>query len=205
MDWKVSYFDLFGQTEATNSAWATLRDHYAQAHRRYHNADHIRDLLRQSRDPAVQLARPDRVRAAIFYHDVIYSALPRKDNERRSAELAAQHLHRFDWPAAEVDAVKRYILATADHLGTDTGCDCDLDYFLDMDLAILGSEPTAYRAYARAIADEYRLVPGFLYRRGRRRVLQYFLKQDHLFRNPLYRQRYESQARENLAWELTQL
>ena len=205
MDWKVSYFTLFGQTEATNSAWPALRDHYAEAHRHYHNADHIRDLLRQSHDPAVQLTRPDRVRAAIFYHDVIYSALPRKDNERRSAELAARHLHRFDWPAAEVAAVERYIRATADHRGADTGDDCDLDYFLDMDLAILGSEPDTYRAYARAIAREYRLVPGFLYRRGRRRVLEHFLQQERLFRSPLYRERYATAARKNLAWELSQL
>jgi predicted metal-dependent HD superfamily phosphohydrolase len=81
----------------------------------------------------------------------------------------------------------------------------DGPWFLDFDLAILGSRPEIYRTYSQAIRREYRWVPKLLYRRGRRQVLESFLQRELLFFTEAMRTRLEDQARANLAEELASL
>lgn len=65
------------------------------------------------------------------------------------------------------------ILATKKHeLLNDSA---DLKLFLDFDLSILGTSAEVYQRYSQAIRKEYSWGPYFLYRKGRKKILENFL------------------------------
>jgi len=77
--------------------WRALCDAYADPPRAYHHIGHVFDTLAGFREvaDAPGWRRPAEVWAALLYHDAIHVA-GRKDNERRSADLALAHFRR--WP-----------------------------------------------------------------------------------------------------------
>ena len=95
------------------------------------------------------------------------------------------------------------ILATKTHTFDSSAPDSKL--FLDIDLSILGAPSHIYREYSRAIRREFGWVPRFLYRRGRREVLQGFLSRPSIFFTDEMRNRFESQARLNIKTEIEEL
>lgn len=148
--------------------------------------------------------QPAEVYLAVLYHDAIYQA-GRKDNEARSAALALQAI--ADWPElASVDAgrVEQLILLTARHgeLGP-ADVDAEAALFLDCDMAILAAPEEVFAAYDRGVAEEYKgVVPGFLYRAGRRRFLQGLLRAPRIFLSDFFDQRLDAAARSNLRRQL---
>ncbi len=184
-----------------------LREAYASPLRAYHHFGHVVETLAQFRSVAEGPGwhAPDTVRLALLYHDAIY--VPgRNDNEARSADLAREHLRR--WPPAvdvDIDRVVALILLTARHGGLhggdfpDSPEGEDTRRFLDCDMAILGAAPDAFAAYDRAIAEEYRAVPRWLYRRKRRAFFCMLLDSDRIFLSDFFRDRFEVAARRNLA------
>ncbi|MGJ4745117.1 hypothetical protein ACQV5M_02045 [Leptospira sp. SA-E8] len=56
--------------------------------------------------------------------------------------------------------------------------------------------------YSKQIREEYDIYPDELYKPGRKKVLEYFLSMDSIFKTKEYREKKEKQARENLSWEL---
>lgn len=185
--------------------WQALRDAYAVPPRAYHHFGHVCETLAHYRVVAREAswAAPVEVWLALLYHDAIY--LPgRKDNEARSAELAQAHLRR--WPPAGIDAsrVAGLIALTARHGALDaddfprTPEGEDTRRFLDCDMAILGAEPEAFAAYDRAIAEEYRAVPRWLYRRKRRAFFRGLLDRERIFLSDFFLDRLEAAARRNL-------
>lgn len=187
---------------AETTRWQTLRDAYTEPARHYHNLGHIRALLGWAAENRAHLQDYDAVRFAIWFHDVVYDTR-RGDNEERSAALAVQALQGIRISKPVIHAVETMILATKAHqLGELSG---DAAWFLDFDLAILGSPPEFYQAYSQAIRREYSWVPGLLFRRKRRQVLESFLQREQLFFTAEMRDRLETQARRNLQEELQQL
>jgi len=184
------------------SYWAELVRHYGATNRHYHNLNHLHQLFQLCDEYNAKLEDATIVNWAIWYHDIIYNAR-RKDNEAQSAQLAKVRLEETTLSSGQVMQIVQFIEATAQHLSVLASG--DLAYFLDFDLAILGAPAPEYRAYTDAIRKEYRHVPGFFYRRGRRKVIQYFSQAKQLYRTPELRQRFESQARANLHWELQKL
>lgn len=189
-----------GQVEALRAAYRTPP-------REYHGWNHVGEVLRHYRDVAAGpgWSRPGEAWLAVLYHDAIYDA-GRGDNEARSARLAVEEIGRW-LPGAGVDAarVAELIRLTArhgQHAPEDFGSGADADdarHFLDCDMAILGAEPAAFDAYDRAIAAEYRgHVPGWLFRRGRRRFLRSLLERPRIFLSDLFHRRYDAAARANL-------
>lgn len=176
---------------------------YSEPHRRYHTMVHIEDCLAQvaaSTDmDEHQRALMD---AAIWFHDAIYDAT-RNDNEAASAELAAGRLAAAGAEQAFIDEVVRLILLTAGH-SVQAG-DAIGARLVSIDLSILAAEPDRYDAYAAAIREEYAHVPEPLYRAGRAAILGRFLESEALFADPLWADRYERQARANLAREIAAL
>lgn len=184
-----------------------LREAYASPPRAYHHFGHVVETLAHFRSVAEGPGwhAPDTVRLALLYHDAIY--VPgRKDNEARSADLAREHLRR--WPPAvdvDIDRVVALILLTARHGGLhggdfpDSPEGEDTRRFLDCDMAILGAAPDAFAAYDRAIAEEYRAVPRWLYRRKRRAFFRTLLDGERIFLSDFFRDRFEVAARRNLA------
>lgn len=206
--------------------WRALCEAYAHPPRAYHHIGHVFDTLTGFREVAdgPGWRRPAEVWAALLYHDAVYVA-GRKDNERRSAELALAHFAR--WPAqvaasAEMSVpgsagsapfeprrVAELIVLTARHGALDRAAvraaiadPADLDdtlHMLDVDMAILGADPAVFARYDRAIAEEYRgHVPGFLYRRGRKAFFRGLLARERIYLSEFFHARREARARANL-------
>ncbi|NUO76798.1 MAG: hypothetical protein HOQ32_12390 [Lysobacter sp.] len=187
--------------------WAELETAYATPPRAYHNFDHVREVLRHYGEVAAGPGwkQPVEVALAVLYHDAIYQA-GRRDNEARSAELAAAHIaHYLPEAGIEVRRVTELIDLTARHGQIGPGeVDEETALFLDGDMAILGAAPDAFDAYDRGIASEYRgHVPGPLFRLNRRRFLKGLLKRERIYLSAYYHQRYDAAARNNLRRAIT--
>ena len=100
------------------------------------------------------------------------------------------------------------IEATATHAlpdPDDKAAGRDAALFLDMDLSILGASPVEFDAYEAAVRREYGWVEEKAWRAGRAAVLEKFLARPHIFHTEAFRQRFEAQARKNLARSLAAL
>lgn len=186
--------------------WQALQESYATPPRAYHHFGHVRAVLQHCQEVAdgPGWQQPAEVYLAVLYHDAVYQA-GRKDNEARSAALALQAIAQAPELAA-VDAarVEQLILLTARHgeLGPDD-VDAEAALFLDCDMAILAAPEPVFAAYDRGVAEEYQgVVPGFLYRAGRRRFLQGLLRAPRIFLSGFFHQRLDAAARDNLRRQL---
>jgi predicted metal-dependent HD superfamily phosphohydrolase len=188
---------------------------HRQPHRRYHGVRHVVWVLRHAR--ALESAIPttdgvvsydaDAVSAAAFFHDAIYDP-ERSDNEARSAMLAEHQLATLGWETARRDVVAALVRATAGHL-TDEGAADDAStermVLLDADLAILGSDPNAYAAYATGVRVEYGHLRDEEWRAGRAAVLRHLLDREHLYASAPARTWWEARAKANLTAEFASL
>ncbi|UVK45101.1 hypothetical protein BPNPMPFG_000599 [Mesorhizobium sp. AR07] len=179
---------------------------YRAQDRHYHNLAHIEAMLALAGDYRGLVGDPEAVEAAIWFHDAIYDSKA-KDNEAQSAALAEKELvGRVD--ARRLDRISAMIVATATHqppLFDDATAVRDASLFLDMDLSILGAAPDAFDAYERAVRREYAWVEEPMWRAGRGAVLNNFLARPHIFHTEEFRQRFEQQARANMARSLEAL
>lgn len=173
---------------------------YGEPHRHYHTLEHVLDCLGRSADCRELQARPGLVDLALWYHDAVYDP-HRRDNEARSAELAAAAL-ATELPASDATAVRELILDTRHDRAPGSA---DGAVVADLDLAILGATPARFDAYTQAIRREYAFVPSPLYRRRRAKLLRGFLERPWIYATESFRERYEAQARANLARELEAL
>ena len=73
---------------------------------------------------------------------------------------------------------------------------------LDFDLSILGSDWETYQKYAQNIRKEYNVYSYFMYKKGRRKVLQHFLERERLFFTEYSFNAFEEKARFNLKKEM---
>jgi predicted metal-dependent HD superfamily phosphohydrolase len=179
---------------------------YGAPNRHYHGHSHIEALLALAHKHRAALADPEAVKAAIWFHDAIYDST-RKDNEEKSAELAAQHLSGKVEPK-RLQRIVRMIEATATHQVPDFAQETarrDAALFLDMDLSVLGASPAEFDAYEQAVRLEYTWVDEAAWRTGRAAVLKSFLTRPYIFHTETFRQSHERQARENIARSLERL
>lgn len=175
---------------------AELLERYCEPHRHYHGPEHLTRLL----DLLEEWDTDRRLHLAAWFHDAIYRP-GRRDNEQRSAALARKRLAATGLPASDIDFVMRAVLATAGHADSDPA----FDPLLDADLAVLGTHPSAYRAYREAIRREFNRVPALLFDAARARFLRSMLDRPVIYRTALCRIRREAQARQNLNTELSHL
>lgn len=181
--------------------WTEIQKQYTAKDRHYHDLTHIAYMSLKAIAYKNQLTDFDTVLFAIFYHDIIYNPI-RQDNEQKSADMACERLTRLGIPGDTISKCCKQILATKDHQGH---YDSDTRYLLDFDLAVLGESWQTYQDYALKIRREYSMYPDFLYKRGRKRVLQHFLKMDSIYKTQEFQDRYEQPARENIKAELQRL
>ena len=177
---------------------AEITGRYAEPHRFYHNLSHVFSLLKMMELPDIQIDNPAIFQLAIWYHDAVYDA-SRKDNEEQSATLAREQLSPFLDPC-NLLFLEKMILSTARH--QPAARDRDLLLFLDFDLAILAADERTYGLYASAIRKEYHRYPWLVYRQGRRRVLENFLKRPAIYFSGWFAEEPEKIARQNLQKEL---
>ncbi len=128
----------------------------------------------------------------IWLHDVVYEPR-RSDNEQRSAQLAKKWFANLS--SERLEKLDRYILATKHHQPCG---DADLQALLDIDLAILASQPSRFKQYSEQVRFEYQFVPRLVYVYERRQFLKQLASRDQLFHHPALASSLEAQARKNL-------
>lgn len=181
------------------SDYRRVRRAWSGMSRHYHTLAHLDACLGELDEARALAVRSGEVELALWFHDAVYRSW-RRDNERQSAELAARILR-----AASIESVERIrqmVLATM-HRDEDLGGDTAL--VVDIDLSILGQTPEVYAQFERAIRREYWWVSRARYVAGRSAVLRKFLGRSSIYQHDLFYDRYESQARANIAAALDQL
>jgi predicted metal-dependent HD superfamily phosphohydrolase len=172
-----------------------LASAYSEKHRAYHTTRHIRECLSLLDEFKSFAGRPAEVEAALWFHDAIYQPMS-SSNEERSADLAAEFCAGMKVPADAIARIRSHILATR-HVAVPA--DDDARLLVDIDLAILGSLEERYGEFERDVRKEYRWVPSFVYRDKRAAILQSFLDRPRIYHWPIAYNRFEHQARINLA------
>ncbi len=163
-----------------------LLDAYAEPGRGYHNLEHLEEVLEWVDRVPLSEAEKDRLSLALFYHDAVYDG-KRADNEQASADWCRRDLGN----RAEVELIldTRHSAQPFTELGL---------WMVDIDLSVLGSEPSRFDRYEKGVRQEYSWVPWFLFRRKRKQILLQFLERPHLYFTEFFRQRLEASARANL-------
>ncbi len=186
-------------------AGLALRDRllaaWSEPQRRYHTLRHLGDCLALFEETAHLATHPAEVEIALWFHDAIYD-LKAKDNEARSADWALLALAEAQAGPDIHSRVQRLIMATC-HAALPATDDERL--LVDIDLSILGAAPERFDEYEVQVRQEYAWVPGPLFRRKRREILQGFLDRASIYSMPEFRQRFETQARENLQRSIVRL
>lgn len=200
---RAAWAAAVGTSPDAEAAFDDVVGRHRQAHRRYHTVRHVTWVVRHVQELAVEerVEDLDAIVVAAFFHDAVYDATA-ADNEAQSAALARRVLLELGWPAARAEAVAQLVRATADHAPSD---DVDVNVLVDADLAVLGSDPTAYQAYVTGVRTEYRHVDDAAWRIGRGAVLRNMLERAPLYATPTGRRRWEARARANVAAELATL
>ncbi|MGK6341844.1 hypothetical protein ACMGDK_06360 [Chryseobacterium sp. DT-3] len=178
--------------------WHEIETQYSGKGRHYHDLFHLENMFMELESVKNHIEDFYTVSFSVFYHDVIYDASS-KSNEEKSASYAAERLQRMGLPQAIILKTESQILATKSHQKSD---DEDTNFLLDADLSVLGKDSAIYFDYTRKIRKEYTLYPDLLYKPGRKKILKHFLEMESIFKTKHFRNTYEQQARKNIAAEI---
>lgn len=185
--------------QALASMAIDLHRAWNEPQRAYHSLQHLEECLAlfDEQRPAMQWS--EALLLALLFHDAVYD--PRRhDNEARSAEWASASLPEMGADAAMVARVVELVMATSTHApGTDDATPADTALLLDIDLSVLGSDPSRFAEYEQQIRREYVFVPDDEYVKARTRVMRGFARRDPIFQTSQLRSRLEATARRNLA------
>lgn len=185
--------------EVTEGLFESIEGAYSGVNRHYHNLSHLEFMFAEIDRENIG---DTQIEFATWYHDAVYKP-GSKRNEQKSADVARHALTSLGAEPKLIEKVNDMIMATRHH-----ACDPDdetIALFLDVDMAILGTQPAVYRRYADAVRKEIRWLPDFIYRKTRSEFLATLKQRDALFLTPRFYARYEKQARENIERELASL
>jgi len=202
--WQVTVRSAGAGTDdaAVVDAGTRLLARWAEPHRRYHDVEHLAEVLDAVDLLAAHATDPHAVRLAAWFHDAVYDGRP-GDDEEASAVLAETELAALGVPDAVTARVGALVRMTAAH--EPAAGDRDAEVLSDADLAVLAAPPQRYARYAADVRAEYAHVPDDAFRAGRAAVLSTLAAAPRLFRTATGRARWEAAARGNLAAELDRL
>lgn len=198
------YLDLMrrlgsAETNTILRAYEDLAECYGAVGRHYHTLEHIAHAHVEFDRVAQYMAQPDRVLAALFYHDAL-------DSEVASAlycQRTMQNSRMVD-DRATVFEVVRLIRLTETH-DTNVVADKDGALCIDIDMSILGVDPVAYLRYRTRVREEYRRYDDTAWASGRtERFLIPTLARPRIFLTDQFESRLGAQARANLEGELAE-
>lgn len=174
--------------------WNTLRDHYQEPHRHYHNLRHIAQCLKVIDGASDQIVELKATELAIWFHDVIY-CYGARDNEARSAAFF-QEAAGDQMPPEFIERVCEFIMATQ-HTGSAR--DEAVALVVDIDLSGFGLPWESYLADSDALRLEAAGVGDAQYYQGKLRFLDELQRWPSLYQSRYFRERLESQAQVNIA------
>jgi predicted metal-dependent HD superfamily phosphohydrolase len=184
-----------------NNLWLEIFTMYSEPARHYHTVTHLEKLLKELNEVKTEIEDWDTMLFALYYHDAVYKSTS-GTNEEDSAKLACKRLKEIGFPDEKIKRCSEMILATKSH---NISLSPDTNYFTDADLSILGKSWQTYRDYIQQVREEYSIYPDFLYKPGRKKILQHFLEMETIFKTRHFITKYERQARINIANELEDL
>jgi len=180
-----------------------IKSAYSASHRAYHTLQHLSECF-EKLDWAIATENfPKSVlaEAALWYHDVVYLPMA-KDNEQGSAEWAVRFLTQSGVGDEDCQFVSSLIMATCH---AEEPQEATHQLVVDIDLSILGAEPTRFDEYERQVREEYKWIPWFVYKKKRRDLLKSFFDKPCIYTTKMFHSEYEQQARENLKRSLAKL
>jgi predicted metal-dependent HD superfamily phosphohydrolase len=190
----------FSKVDADN-LWNEITLHYTAAGRHYHTLFHLQNMLSELVIIEPLFEDFDAALFALFYHDIIYDPA-RTDNEEQSASIATEKLRKINYKVERIDRCRELILATKGHSGSVIQ---EVNLFIDSDLSVLGYPWNIYVAYASNIRKEYAAFPDEVYKSGRRKVLERFLRMNTVFNTKHFIEKFEPNARANMMREIAEL
>jgi predicted metal-dependent HD superfamily phosphohydrolase len=174
---------------------AALIARYAEPHRRYHTVQHLDECFSRLDDARAVAEHFHEIELALWFHDAVYD--PRRpDNEAQSAALARAEGVGAGVPASVLARVDSLILATRHDASPATP---DATLLVDVDLAILGAPVDRFDEYEQQVRAEYAWVPGLIFRRKRREILEGFLSRPRVYGTEAFHAKFEDAARANLS------
>jgi predicted metal-dependent HD superfamily phosphohydrolase len=174
--------------------------HYRQPHRFYHDAAHVQEMMALARTLKLELSPAEEL--AVLWHDAVY--VPGADkglNEKLSAQLmlatAANGPEFFTAMDKTILATAERIILETTHTGTPSE---EAARVIDLDLYRLGAPWTAFERHGQAIEREFRVLHASQEKFWTARADFYrsMLQRPQIFTTPLFVERYEAQARDNL-------
>ena len=174
---------------------------YTEPHRAYHTLEHIRHCLDELEQVKHLATNPEAVELALWYHDAIYHTKA-KDSEERSAMLMVEMVRGASLSDDLGQLVANLIVATK-HTVAPT--DPDIQLLVDIDLSILGQPEDKFDEYERQVRKEYEWVSQDAFVIGRSAILRSFLDRPAIYSTQFFRNKYEAQARANIARSLARL
>ena len=191
-------FQALGGQSPEPAAFERLCAAYSEPHRHYHTLEHVLSCLAWLDWTWSLAARPHEVLLAIWYHDAVYEPLA-SDNEARSAARARLDLEAAGVTQEAIARVEALVMATREHaLG---GGDAAL--LVDIDLAILGSQPADFERFEAQVRREYSSISSELYALGRASVLTQLAAREPLYATAFLQSELGPRARLNLTRAVT--
>lgn len=197
---KTAQLAKFDEATSAN-LWEEIYNAYTSKGRYYHGLAHLESIFRFTEEEELKLEDRLSLNLSIFYHDIVYD-FERKDNERKSADLAIERLILAGIDNQIVNRVEDLIMATYGH---EYSADQLKNLMIEADVAIIGSDFETYQKYAQNCRSEYGMYPDDIYNPARKEALSHFLSRKDLFVSEKFKEKFEANARKNLQWEIDQL
>jgi predicted metal-dependent HD superfamily phosphohydrolase len=173
--------------------WKALQEGYTEPHRRYHGIDHLKHCL-EGLDQAASVARdPDTLELAIWFHDLVYVA-GAKDNEERSAEVFTGLMGPFLAPE-RLQRARRLIMTTTHQVQPGAG---DERLIADIDLSSLAKPWPRFIEDVDKLRAEEPAKSEDEYFQAKVRFYRAMLGRKSLFNTVPFQLRYEHRGRANL-------
>lgn len=203
--WREMWRDLgVAAPERLDALCGQVWEAYSEPYRHYHTTQHLIECFANFRRLQDLCVRPAEVELAIWFHDAVYDPKA-ADNEQRSADWMRKEALAAGVGSSCADRVSTLILATRHDGVDDSGEDADRSVLLDVDLAILATDPPRFEQYGQQVRAEYAWVPEMAYRQRRAALLESLLSRPHIYLTQRYQIRLESSARANLRHEIQRL
>ncbi|OEU08707.1 hypothetical protein FRACYDRAFT_151794, partial [Fragilariopsis cylindrus CCMP1102] len=177
-----------------------LYDQHNESGRYYHTMVHLWEMFQlldilsssiesSSTTPASSSSYYIPMAWAIFFHDVVYD--PKSNQNEKDKKPLGEEDDDDDNDNDEIE----FILQMQ-------------QYFLDIDMTVLGKRQNAYLQYASLIRKEFAFVPRDVYCTKRAEILETFLgdgNKKHIYLTKTFQEAFEERARSNLREEINLL
>jgi len=194
---EIKWLNLMSRMGFDNNidTYVQLLSSYNEKHHHYHNTQHINAVLKHLEEAKHLSKDYDAVEIALWFHDAKYNILS-SSNELDSAHWARNFLEKNGASEQLIHRVYTLIMATLHDVVAE---DNDETLIVDIDLSILGSEPSMFDRFESTMRKEYRMVPSLVYKKKRKAILSGFLDRENIYSHSYFHQKLEENARLNLS------